>query len=169
MWSILLNQTSYRLVWAHAKTEAVSYIFDFALRYRINYTTNSIILLHRWIALFCSFLMVSWLTCCFNIWLSTSISPDLSQLSHQLQFSFVHSGHAPIPSALRPQRYNRTITSFIGWLWCWYCLVAFWQLLIERSSSKTFVIPLCPWVCLDIQPIRQRMGVMPRITFAKEY
>jgi hypothetical protein len=61
------DSESYRLVWAHAKTEAVSYIFDFALRYRINYTTNSIILLHRWIALFCSFLMVSWLTCCFNI------------------------------------------------------------------------------------------------------
>jgi hypothetical protein len=57
----------YRLAWAHAKTEAVSYFFDFALRYHINYSTNSIILLHRWIALFISFLMVSWSMCCFNI------------------------------------------------------------------------------------------------------
>ena len=83
--------------------------------------------------------MVSWSTCCFNIWPSTSISPDLSEHCHQLQFSFVHSGHAPIPSALPPQRYNSTITSFIGWLWYWYCMVAFRQLSITPSTSKTFV------------------------------
>ena len=108
------NINEYRLVWAHAKTEAVSYIFDFALRYRINYPTNSIILLHRWTALACRFLLVSWLRCSFNIRASTSISPDLSQHSPQVQIWFVSSGDALPTSVLPPQRYNHTTSSLIG-------------------------------------------------------
>jgi len=66
-------------------------------------------------------------------------SADLSQQSHQLQFSSVHSGHTLPPTTFLGQHYNHRIASFIGSLCYWYCLVACRRSVIEQSLSQTSI------------------------------